>query len=124
MKKRILYAGLILFIIVLGLLSRRVPGIPLFTGDLLWAMMIFFVMRFLFINTNSRSVALLSFSICCAVEISQLYQEDWINHIRQTIPGRLILGQGFLWTDIIAYAAGVIIGYLIEVTALKREVTQ
>jgi hypothetical protein len=124
MRKRILYAGVILLIILLGILSRRVPAIPLFTGDLLWAMMIFFIMRFLLIDTNARSVALLSFSICCAVEISQIYQDDWINEIRQTLPGRLILGQGFLWSDLIAYGAGVIVGYLIEVTALNRKVPQ
>jgi hypothetical protein len=124
MRKRILYAGVILLIVLLGLLSRRVPAIPLFTGDLLWAMMIFFIMRFLLIDTNARSVALLSFSICCVVEISQIYQEDWINEIRKTLPGRLILGQGFLWSDLIAYGAGVIVGYLIEVTALNRKVTQ
>jgi len=41
------------------------------------------------------------------VELSQLYQGDWINGVRGTLPGRLILGQGFLWSDLIAYAVGI-----------------
>ena len=123
MKKRIVYAGLILLIIFLGLLSRRVPVIPLFLGDVLWAMLIFFIMRFLFIDASVRFVALISFSVCCIIEISQLYQGEWIDTLRQTIPGRLILGQGFLWEDILAYGAGVIIGHLLEVTLARNPST-
>jgi hypothetical protein len=114
-KKRIVYSGLIFLIILLGILSRRIPIVPLCTGDVLWAMMIFFIVRFLFIDARVRSVALVSLSVCYLVEVSQLYQDAWINSIRQTILGGLILGQGFLWGDIVAYAAGILLGFLIEV---------
>ena len=43
------------------------------------------------------------------VEISQLYQVQWLNNIRMTTPGRLVLGQGFLWGDIISYTIGITI---------------
>jgi hypothetical protein len=114
-KKRIVYSGLIFLIILLGILSRRIPIVPLCTGDVLWAMMIFFIVRFLFIDARVRSIALVSLSVCYLVEVSQLYQDAWINSIRQTILGGLILGQGFLWGDIVAYAAGILLGFLIEV---------
>ena len=48
------------------------------------------------------------------IEISQLYQAEWINNIRHTTLGGLILGQGFLWSDMVAYTVGVIIGALFE----------
>jgi len=53
------------------------------------------------------------------IEMSQLYQAEWINNIRHTTLGGLILGQGFLWSDIVAYTAGVIIGALFEIVFLR-----
>ncbi|MGX5687423.1 ribosomal maturation YjgA family protein [Arcticibacter tournemirensis] len=82
---RIVYVGLISLIILLGILSRRISIIPLSVGDVLWAMMIFFIVRLLFIDSSVRLIVLISLSICYLVEISQLYQEEWINSIRQTI---------------------------------------
>lgn len=120
LKKRLVYVGLIFLIIVLGLLSRQVAVIPLSTGDALWATMIFFIVRFFLVDARVRSVAWIALLICYLVEFSQLYQEPWINNIRQTLPGRLILGQGFLWTDLIAYAVGIFIAYLIEVGLVRN----
>jgi hypothetical protein len=54
------------------------------------------------------------------VEISQLYQAEWFNAIRITMPGRLILGQGFLWSDIISYTIGISIAAFIESFKFKR----
>ena len=41
-----------------------------------------------------------------AVELSQLYHAPWIDSIRQTTLGGLILGFGFLWSDLACYAVG------------------
>lgn len=119
-RSRIFYFGIIILVIVLGLLSRRISGIPLFLGDILWAVMMFFIIRFLFIESSVRLVALVSLVLCYLVEISQLYQADWINAIRHTLPGRLILGQGFLWTDLLAYTAGIIVAVLSEAFLSKK----
>ena len=56
----------------------------------------------------------LSFSYC--IEISQLYQADWINAIRGTTLGALVLGHGFLWSDILCYTVGVGLAILIDFT--------
>lgn len=114
MKQRSRYLALITGIIILGLLSRRISGIPASTGDMLYAVMIFFIVRFVFIHKKTAFVSLLSLCICFAIESSQLYQADWINAIRNTLPGRLVLGQGFLWTDLIAYTAGVLLATCFE----------
>jgi hypothetical protein len=48
------------------------------------------------------------------IEFSQLYQSDWINTLRDTTLGGLILGYGFLWSDLLCYAAGIFIGACLE----------
>ncbi|WP_349655092.1 DUF2809 domain-containing protein [Neobacillus sp. YX16] len=44
-----------------------------------------------------------------SIEFSQLYQEEWINQIRGTLLGALILGKGFLTVDLIRYTTGIAI---------------
>ncbi len=119
-RTRSKYVVLISLIIFLGVVSRSISIIPLFVGDVLWATMVFFITRFLLIYYNISLIALISLLVCYLVEMSQLYQENWINNIRQTILGRLILGQGFLWSDVLAYAIGVLIGALIEIVIAKN----
>ena len=52
-----------------------------------------------------------------AVEFSQLYQAGWINAVRETHLGALVLGRGFLWSDLACYTAGVGAGWLAELVA-------
>jgi len=49
----------------------------------------------------------LAFSYC--IEISQLYHDTWIDAIRGTTLGALVLGHGFLWSDIVAYTVGIVL---------------
>lgn len=114
LKKRIRYLALIVCIVMMGLLSRKIAWIPLWTGDALYAGMIFFIVRLTFLFKRPAFVAILSLGICLAVECSQLCQAAWISSIRSTLPGRLILGQGFLWSDILAYVAGVTLAFLAD----------
>jgi hypothetical protein len=114
LKPRLKYCIFIIIVIVAGLLSRKVLWLPQWVGDLLWALMVYLMVRVLLINASLKQVAIISLAFCFLIEFSQLYQADWINHIRQTLPGRLILGQGFLWSDLVAYMGGVMIGVLGE----------
>jgi len=106
-KRRLIYVLLIVLVVLLGLLSRRLSGIPLMVGDLLWAVMMFLIIRFLLIDQHWKKVALLSLFTCYAVELSQLYHAAWIDDIRNTLLGSLVLGHGFLWRDLLAYTLGV-----------------
>jgi hypothetical protein len=108
---RLTYILSALLVIVAGLLSRSIAGIPLWVGDVLWALMVYLAVRALFINIPLKQVVLISLLFCFCIEFSQLYQSVWINRIRQTLPGRLILGQGFLWGDLLAYMVGIAMGY-------------
>lgn len=113
-NKRFLYSLLIIATIVLGLLSRKIKIIPLFIGDMLYAIMMYFIIRFLFLKASAKNIALVSLLTCYVIEIQQLYQADWIVNLRATTIGHLILGQGFLWSDMISYTLGIGIIFTIE----------
>lgn len=119
-KYRAYYFIALLVIIFLGIMSRKTDLIPLFTGDFLYAVMMYVFIRTLFIDKKSIEIMILSLLICYGIEFSQLYQSIWINELRTTLFGRYVLGQGFLWTDILAYTAGVFLIFLIERMILKN----
>ena len=61
--------------------------------------------------------AVIALAFAFSVEISQLYQAPWINEIRSTTLGALVLGFGFLVSDLVCYSVGVCAGYLLDVFA-------
>jgi hypothetical protein len=101
--------------IPIGLMTRTYGNefMKLYVGDSLWAMMIYFGFKFLFPSQSLRAfwVAL---TFCYLIEFSQLYHATWIDTIRQNRLGGLILGFGFLWTDLLAYLIGILGGFWLE----------
>lgn len=122
MHKRLTYLILTIITIILGLLSRHFKSIPLFVGDILWATMVYFIMQFLFISRERRLSVITSVIFCFAIEFSQLYRAPWINNLRHTLFGRLVLGEGFLWSDLLCYLAGIGMGLMIDLRINNRTV--
>jgi len=122
LKSRAAYFTLIILTIIIGLLSRHFAFIPLFIGDVLWALMVYFIMRFLFIKATIKRVTVYSLLFCYAIEFSQLYKAPWIDSLRHTLFGRLVLGDTFLWGDLLSYTFGIIIGILIELLLNTRQI--
>ncbi|MEG0850746.1 MAG: DUF2809 domain-containing protein [Flavobacterium sp.] len=118
-KTRIQYSVLFLTVILLGILSRKISFIPLWIGDFLYAIMIYFLVRILFTHKKAIFIIIYSLLICYSIEFLQLYQSDWIIALRKTLFGRYVLGQGFLWSDILAYTFGITFIFLIEKFTLK-----
>jgi len=114
LKPRLTYFILIILTIILGLLSRHIAGIPLFVGDILWATMVYWIMRFVFITKSLKFSVIGSLIFSYAIEFSQLYQAHWINRIRHTVIGGLVLGETFSWGDMLSYTVGVAIGVAID----------
>ena len=119
-RNRLLYGVMILIVIVLGLFSRKMAyAIPDFLntylGDALWALMIYILFGFIFRDMKIKTVALIGVSFCYFIELTQLYHANWIDIIRKTILGGLVLGYGFLWSDLLAYAIGIGVGVIIDV---------
>jgi len=117
-RSRSIYFIAILATIGLGLLSRRFPLFPAalgkYPGDALWALMVFLGLGFWFRCSRTIKIALAALAFSFAIETSQLYHAPWIDSLRATLPGRLILGSGFTSIDFIAYAAGILIGVIAE----------
>lgn len=119
-RNRLLYGLMIVIVIALGLLSRKMAyAIPQFLnaylGDALWALMIFIGFGFIFRYMKTKKIALMAIAFCYLIEISQLYHAPWIDSIRKTTLGGLVLGYGFLWSDLLAYAIGIAAGVILEV---------
>lgn len=123
-RNRILYLILTIITIILGLLSRKVQGLPQiissYSGDILWALMVFFLFSFLFNKKSTIFILIISIIFSYGIEISQLYHVPWIDSIRATSLGGLILGFGFLWSDIVCYTVGIIIGSVIDFIINKK----
>jgi hypothetical protein len=106
-------------IISLGILSRKIDFIPLCIGDFLYAVMIYVLTRIFFINKKALFIAIASLVLCYSIEFFQLYQEEWIIAVRKTLFGRYVLGQGFLWSDVLAYTLGIVVAFGVERIVLK-----
>jgi Protein of unknown function (DUF2809) len=118
-RSRILYALLALAVVAAGLLWRSglipMPGwLSNNGGDALWALMVFLGFGFLLPRASTLIVALLALTFAWGIEFSQLYRAQWIDAIRATIPGKLVLGNTFNWPDLPAYALGIVLGAWVE----------
>jgi len=112
---------------VVGLVSRKLYNLlpywmNMYLGDALWALMVFFLIGAILNKESTTNVMLVTWVFCIIIELSQLYQAQWINEIRNTLLGGLVLGYGFLWNDIIAYSIGTILGVKIEKLILNDNV--
>ncbi len=117
--------ALIVLVACLGIGSRRfasrLPGfIAAYAGDTLWALATFLGFGLVRPSASTWRVALLAISFSVAIEVSQLYHAPWIDSIRGTTVGGLVLGFGFLWSDLACYAVGVGLGILIEQMSLPN----
>ncbi|MEK4468970.1 MULTISPECIES: DUF2809 domain-containing protein [Bacillus] len=124
-RNRLLYAVFTIVVIILGLSSRKFAfALPdllnEYLGDALWALMIFTGFGFLFPKIEMKKLAFISLIFCYGIEISQLYHAEWIDSIRATTLGGLVLGYGFLWSDLVAYTIGVGVGMLGEFMLWKK----
>jgi hypothetical protein len=116
----IIWIALIAVACALGVGSRRfalaLPAfIAAYAGDTLWALVAFLGIGLFLPRASTRHVALLAIVFSVMIEVSQLYDAPWIASIRRTTLGGLILGFGFLWSDLACYAVGVALGVRIEV---------
>jgi hypothetical protein len=90
------------------------PFVAAYAGDTLYATMVFVALGILTPRASTARLAATALAISCAIEISQLHHAPWIDAIRRTLPGALVLGYGFLWSDVACYAAGVALGAGVE----------
>lgn len=121
-RRVLVYAIFVACTILLGLLSRSSLSpkwAHLYLGDVWWALMVYWLFCLLFLKKGIGHIVNYSICFCFAIELSQLYQAEWINLVRATRLGGLVLGHGFLWSDLVAYSIGIAAGAAIEWGSLR-----
>lgn len=119
-RSRLKLFFLLLLVVAAGLFSRSdyasvLPQfVQVYAGDTLWALALYLCLAFVSPGAGAKELLLISLLISFAVEFSQLYQAEWINSVRNTRAGGLILGFGFKWSDLLCYFAGILAGFVID----------
>ncbi|MBL8753430.1 MAG: DUF2809 domain-containing protein [Planctomycetes bacterium] len=118
-------AGLLCSIVVAALLSRRYPLPGLLaehTGDALYATAAFFLFALVRPSARTTRLGVLAGGFAIAVETTQLLDWPWLQAIRATGAGALLLGQGFQWADVFAYCLGAAAACVVDATFLRRSI--
>ena len=111
-RDRRVYAALVFVALLAGLATRELrhvyPGVlTKGAGDALWAAVVYLLIALLRPRLPIRTVALSAALFAAAIEFSQIYHAPWIDSLRRTLPGALILGSVFSPYDFIYYAVGI-----------------
>lgn len=126
-RNRIYLGAALIGTIGLGLASRKFPMLfpavlGKYPGDALWAQMVYWLVGLCAPAASVTKVAIYSLAISYTDELSQLYQAPWINQIRATTPGHLILGSHFSWIDLVSYTIGIALVAPIEWWLLRKRI--
>jgi hypothetical protein len=89
-------------------------------NDALWGAMVYLIFRFLFPQKTRLFSFAGSIAFSFAIEFSQLSQAPWINILRKTTLGALILGMQFLWIDLVKYTIGISLVWMADTFILRR----
>ncbi|MGI9517780.1 MAG: DUF2809 domain-containing protein [Pirellulaceae bacterium] len=128
-RNRILVLMALLVVVVLGLASRSFPDwlpsfITVHAGDAMWTVAAYLTLALAFPRWAPLRLGLVAFGVSVAVELSQLIDTSWLNLIRQTLPGRLLLGVGFLWSDLLRYLVGAVVVMTLDRLFFQRQKTE
>lgn len=124
-RSRFTLTILIAATIALGLAWRfAIPGLPWFFwkygGSLLWASLIYFLLAFCLPLSRGGWLLLVGAIIVTALEFSRLYHAPWLDAFRQSLPGRIALGNVFSLLNIPAYYAGLVAAWLMDRVVQRR----
>jgi hypothetical protein len=119
-RNRISYLIFAIAVAIIGLSSRRYSRLlpeflASYAGDTLWALMVFLGIGMLFPRWSTMRVSVTALLFAFTIELSQLYHSAWLDQIRHTRVGGIILGYGFLWTDLLCYGVGITTGWILEI---------
>ncbi|MEG4322036.1 MULTISPECIES: DUF2809 domain-containing protein [unclassified Microcoleus] len=76
--------------------------------EMFWISLVVFIWPRFSQNRAAVAVCLAT----CAIEFLQLWKPPFLQAIRATLPGRLVLGNTFSWSDFPSYFLGSFLGWL------------
>ncbi|WP_095978851.1 DUF2809 domain-containing protein [Melittangium boletus] len=125
-RSRVLLVPALLLTVVLGLGSRSGMArhvLPRFltdyAGDTLWATLVYLGVLLLWPWLSVWRAATGSLGFAFLIEGSQLFHPPWLDALRSHTLVALVLGRGFLVSDLFCYAAGVALGVGLDVAFLS-----
>jgi hypothetical protein len=91
----------------LGSRSRYLPEFcTLYVGDVLWGALFLTLAAWLSPRAATLRLWVYATAAVEVIELSQLYQAPWLQDVRATALGGLLLGHTFLWSDVLCVALG------------------
>jgi hypothetical protein len=97
--------------------------VTLYLGDVLWGAFFFHGFRFLWPRASKLRLWCFAVSTTELIELSQLWQTPWLNRIRDTRIGGLLLGHEFLVSDTVCVALGASLAALLLALTNRLAVT-
>lgn len=124
-RSRPLYALLVGLTIFFGLASRKFPAVLPFwlaknAGDVLYAVMAFWLFGFLFPRLSIPRVSLVALLFCFGIEALKFMKAPWMVAARHSRAGALVFGVGFNFSNLVCYAAGVALAATLEWAIRRR----
>ena len=107
-RTRLIAAVAACVLVPAGLSTKAVPSawVRGYAGDILIALFLAFCVRGLAPRRSAGFVVCAVGIYSVLVEISQCYHAPWIDSLRRTFPGAIVLGTTFQWMDLACYGAG------------------
>ncbi len=115
-RSRVALGVCMLLVIALGLGSRTAEArlwlprfLTAYAGDTLWASLVYLCVLFLGPGLSVPRAAAWALGLSVLDELSQLLHPPWLDALRSHPLVALVLGRGFLFSDLVCYATGVVI---------------
>ena len=118
-RSRICYFLAALTTLIAGLLSRslgldKTHFMVSHVGDILWAALIYYLIRLIQPKLRSEASGLLAATFCLGIELQQLCQTEWLLQLRSNKILALVLGHSYSTADLLCYTSGIFIALLLD----------
>ncbi len=122
-RRRLPYLCALISLCVLGLLVRKQNAVSptFFTAyfpDAAWTMAVYCGFGLLLCR-GARLHFAASLGVSFLIELSQLWHPPFLEALRATTLGGLVLGYGFLWSDLVCYTVGACVCAVAETVARR-----
>ncbi len=117
--RAILYVSLTIATLATGFLSRSEVATPnsdfaIYGGDIFWAALVYWGIALLALKKRAAVPLTGALLFSFLIEFSQLNSAPWLMDLRATTLGALILGHGFLYSDLLCYTIGITSAFAID----------
>ena len=100
--------------------SNPLGFLATYLGDTLWPIMFYFMGRFCFPLASRRTLLIATLAITLTLEFGQLWNPPALLWLRQQPIIGFILGNHFIWSDVVCCVTGALLALLIDFLLVNR----